>query len=157
MTMSTDTSQMSNQIKTILETVTSLQLATLSLQNRPFSSYAPYALGENCFYLLVSELSPHTHHLHNHPIGCVMIVQQESESNNPYLRPRVQYDVTAEFIEQDSEEWTTGIQLLTDRFGETVTTLVAQKDFYLVRLDPEKVNFIRQFKNDYVIDDTVLY
>lgn len=147
----------SEQIQSILENAKSLQLATLSLQNRPFSSYAPYALGENCFYLLVSELSPHTHHLHNQPLGCVMILQDASLSNDPFLRPRVQYDVTAEFIEQDSDEWALGTGKLIQRFGDIVNTLMAKKDMYLVRLDPTKVNFIQEFKNDHVIESSVLY
>ena len=108
-----------------------LQLATQDADGVPNASYAPFALADDGFYILVSELARHGTNLQASDKLSVMLVEDESESKSVFARKRLTFDATAEVVARDSDTFTKGVAALSARFGEMIDNLAALKDFNL--------------------------
>ena len=78
-----------------------LQLATQDADGVPNASYAPFALADDGFYILVSELARHGTNLQASDKLSVMLVEDESESKSVFARKRLTFDATAEVVARE--------------------------------------------------------
>ncbi|MGI2039644.1 heme utilization protein HutZ [Shewanella frigidimarina] len=122
-----------------------LQLATQDADGVPNASYAPFALADDGFYILVSELARHGTNLQASDKLSVMLVEDESESKSVFARKRLTFDATAEVVARDSETFTKGVAALSARFGEMIDNLAALKDFNLFKLNPHHGLYVKGF------------
>ena len=65
--------RLSQEVLDFIETRKTLQLASLTEEGAPFASYAPFAIGENCLYVLLSALAVHAVYLKAYPKASVLI------------------------------------------------------------------------------------
>jgi len=122
-----------------------LQLATQDADGVPNASYAPFALADDGFYILVSELARHGTNLKASKKLSVMLVEDESESKSVFARKRLTFDATAEIVARDSETFTKGVAALSNRFGEMIDNLAALNDFNLFKLNPHQGLYVKGF------------
>ena len=122
-----------------------LQLATQDADGIPNASYAPFALADDGFYILVSELARHGTNLKASDKLSVMLVADESESKSVFARKRLTFDATAEMVDRDSETFTKGVAALSSRFGEMIDNLAVLKDFNLFKLTPHHGLYVKGF------------
>ncbi|MCL1037338.1 heme utilization protein HutZ [Shewanella submarina] len=122
-----------------------LQLATRNSEGQPNASYSPYALSENGFYILVSDLARHGQNLKMSEQVSVMLVEDESEAKTVFARKRLTFDTTAQRLERDTDAFKEGVLALQQKHGEMVTNLAALGDFNLYRLRPEQGLYVKGF------------
>ncbi|WP_434952949.1 heme utilization protein HutZ [Shewanella sp. HL-SH4] len=123
----------------------SLQLATQDIDGIPNASYAPFALADDGFYILVSEMARHGTNLKVSQKLSVMLVEDESECKSVFARKRLTFDATAEIVTRDSEAFTKGVAALSARFGEMIDNLAVLTDFNLFKLNPHQGLYVKGF------------
>ncbi|MDP3516998.1 MAG: pyridoxamine 5'-phosphate oxidase family protein [Pseudohongiella sp.] len=134
----------------------SLQLATLSPEGHPYASYAPFAIGEECLYVLLSDIALHAVNLRHHPQASVLIIEDEDSATELFARKRVNYSVKAELLEYQSEAWLQGMESLAGRHGERSRNLGEHSDFKMFRLKPERGRYVKGFGRAYDLEGETL-
>tara|TARA_Y100000590_G_C15646080_1_gene986908 strand:+ start:732 stop:1244 length:513 start_codon:yes stop_codon:yes gene_type:complete len=137
--------------KNIINNMNTVILSTVSEKGYPNASYAPCAVDEhNNFFIYISKLSKHTNNLIGNPLVSIMIIEDESESENIFARKRLTIEAHAEVIKRDSKKWLDKMSLLENKFGEPIEYLKNLTDFYLFNLKPDNGllvhGFARAFK-----------
>jgi len=122
-----------------------LQLASITETGEPFASYAPFAIGDGVFYVLLSELAIHGKNLQHHAQVSILIVEDEGDADEVFARVRVQFSAVAQLIPRDTPAWQTGIQALAQRHGDRIHQLRQLPDFKLFQLQPNTLRFVKGF------------
>ncbi len=128
-----------------------LQLASIQEDGSPYSSYAPFAIGEECLYVLLSEIAIHGVNLQHNPKASVLIVQDEDAAEQIFARVRVNYSVEAELIPNDTEAWELGVKTLAERQGQMIEHLSQMQDFKLFKLNPKGGRYVKGFGKAYTL------
>lgn len=156
--MSQDQTPNSNQIQKILpelnrlhEESLSLLLATLSVEGLPRMSYSPFVYLNNAYYIYISKLAQHTQDIEANPRFSMMMIDDESKTRNIYARARLSFDVDANLVERESEEYKTALDGLKNRAGGTVDLLSSLSDFLLFKLVPVQGRLVVGFGQAYEI------
>lgn len=135
----------------LINNMQTIMMSTIDSEGKPNSSYAPSVI-DSCgnYYVYISKLSKHTLNMLNNPNVSMMIIEDESKTENVFGRKRFTMDSDVKVIDRDSEEWKEVILLMENKFGETMTYLKDLTDFYLFKLKPESGllvhGFARAFK-----------
>ncbi|KVX02359.1 heme utilization protein HutZ [Shewanella frigidimarina] len=124
---------------------TTLQLATQDANGIPNASYAPFALADDGFYILVSELARHGTNLKASTRLSVMLIEDESEAKSVFARKRLTFDATAEIVDRNSVTFSKGVSVLSTRFGDMVDNLASLTDFNLFKLTPHHGLYVKGF------------
>jgi heme iron utilization protein len=122
-----------------------LELATNDADGKPNVSYAPFAVDERGFYILVSDMARHGMNLKAKDDVSVMLVEDEAAAKTVFARKRLTFDAKAQLITRDNPEFTQGVASLVARFGEMSENLAALADFNLYRLVPHKGLYVKGF------------
>ncbi len=133
------------EIQAFREKCHCLVLATMNNNHCPNVSYAPFALAEKGYYILVSDLAQHGQNLKQQPDLSLMMLEDESASKALYARRRLSFDAKAHWIPRTQTEWSLGIAALRARHGELIDDLSQLGDFNLYRLTPEKGRYVKGF------------
>lgn len=150
--MDTDLQQLQPEINRLHTECLSLIMATLNDQNEPNASYTPFAWQNNCFYILVSGMATHTVNLQQNPNLAVLLVDDESKTKNIYARVRLSYQVRAEAVDKNSDEYGGALAALTARAGKTAELVASLPDFVMYRLQPSKGTLVQGFGKAFVFD-----
>ncbi|GIU47532.1 heme utilization protein HutZ [Shewanella algidipiscicola] len=122
-----------------------LQLATQDQHGVPNASYAPFALADDGFYILVSELARHGTNLKASKLLSVMLLEDEAEAKSVFARKRLTFDATAESVARGSDSFSKGVAALSARFGEMIDNLAELNDFNLYKLTPHQGLYVKGF------------
>lgn len=144
-------------IVALREQCQTLVLSTLDNQGTPNVSYAPFLWQQDGYYILISEISRHTHNLQQIPKASMMMIEDESSCRDIFARQRLTFDITAEEIFRHDERWAITLPSLRARHGKTVTMLENMSDFRLFRLIPQQGLYVKGFGQAYQVnaDDQV--
>ena len=130
----------------LLDGMNSIILSTVDSKGLPNSSYAPSVIDDqNNFFIYISELSKHTSNLISNPNLSMMIVKDESESENIFGRKRFTMTAKAEIVKRDSDDWVSSVRLMEKKFGESITFLKDMTDFHLFKLVPSEGLLVHGF------------
>lgn len=127
----------------------SLHLATLMESGAPYASYAPYASGPDCFYVLLSDIAVHGLNLQHHPIASVLIVEDEDSASELFARKRLSYQVRADRVQFEDDLWQPTIQQMAHKLGPRIYDLSKLADFHLFTLTPTQGRFVKGFGRAY--------
>jgi putative heme iron utilization protein len=141
--------RLSGEVLELINARRSLQLATLCEDGSPYASYAPYAVGDDCLYVLVSDIAVHGLNLARDGRASVLVIEDEDGAGELFARIRVNYRVRAEQIAPDSKAWHDGVARLADRHGERPRKLSELADFRLFRLTPLGGRYVKGFGRAY--------
>ncbi len=141
--------RLDSEILAFIESRKTLQLASIDETGFPFSSYAPFALGDDCLYVLLSEIAVHGVNLQANPKASTLIVEDEDTAEILFARLRVNYRMNVEHIEYQADGWNTGIAALVARHGEISANLSEKQDFKLFKLTPESGRYVKGFGRAY--------
>ena len=130
----------------------SLQLSSITSEGRPYASYAPFALGESCLFVLISEIAIHAINLQKKPIASILILEDEDTSDELFARKRVNYSVNAEQLVLGSDEWLHGVNILASRHGDRINNLSELDDFKLFKLKPSEGRYVKGFGRAYAFE-----
>ncbi|WP_085757881.1 HugZ family protein [Oceanicoccus sagamiensis] len=144
--------RLADELEEFLMTRRTLHLSTLDQDGHPYASYAPFAKGDDCLYVLLSDIAVHGVNLKNNPKAAVLIVEDESEAQTIFARIRVNYQVQAQHIPFDAgAEYDEGIDCLQKKQGDRVLNLSQLSDFNLFKLTPLGGRFVKDFGRAYTI------
>lgn len=141
--------RLGDEVRNFIESRKSLQLSTVKKDGTPFASYAPFAIGEECLYVLLSEIAVHAVNLQHNSKASVLIIEDEDNCEELFARLRVNYSVEAEMIEWNTEGWHLGIEVLSERHGDRIVELAKHEDFKLFRLKPLGGRYVKGFARAY--------
>lgn len=147
-----ESEDLQSEYRRLRDTRLSLQLATVDGDGRPHASYAPFVTSENDFYVYVSQLSEHTRNLLDTARASVLVIEDESEADNPFVRRRLVFDCRATTIARDTPLWGETLDRFEQRFGDIVQTLRELRDFVLFRLHAESGVYVRGFGQAYRLE-----
>jgi len=135
------------EIKKLVESKNTLQLATVNEHGKPNASYAPFVCCDDGYYILISEMAMHTKNILVNPKASLMIIEDESEADNLHSRKRLTLDATALLVSHET----------IDRLGDTVNTLVQLSDFHLIHLQPKQGLYVKGFGKAYPVSSNDLF
>lgn len=141
--------RLSDEVLELLHSRRSLQLATVCEDGSPYASYAPYAIGEDCLYVLLSDIAVHGLNLLHEPRASVLVIEDEDTAGELFARIRVNYRVKAREIPVGESDWEHGVALLESRHGERPRKLSQLADFRLFRLSPLGGRYVKGFGRAY--------
>ena len=121
----------------LLSNMKSIMLSTVDKDNLPNASYAPSVIDDDGnFFIYISKLSKHTRNLLQKNEVSIMIIEDESHSDNLFARKRFTIKAESINIERDSDEWIEKIDLMENKFGESISYLRNLTDFFMFKLTP---------------------
>lgn len=115
----------------------SIILSTMNDDGTPLVSYAPMIFNNHHWYILISQMAPHTKNLLRHPQGAGLLVEDESLVASIFFRKRLSFSFSVHLIGSSSEL----TQLFEARHGEMVKML-ASMDFQYWQLLPGEGTFV---------------
>lgn len=141
----TETSTPEQVLTELRAQMKSVLLATLGADGEPHNGYTPFIFDAQNFVIFVSQLSLHTRDLLDNGRASVMLIADETDSEQIFARTRVSYQCRAEVVAVDSQDY----EFLLDRFqahhGKMIGVLRQLPDFVLFRLVPRKGQFVMGF------------
>ncbi len=138
------------EITDFIQLQKTLILSSIDPQGQPYASYAPFGIGDECLYVLLSDIALHAVNLKLNPTPSVMIIQDENASGELFARLRVTYRVEAtEIAHTAGEAYETGINALVARHGQRINELKQLRDFHLFRLQPVSGRYVKGFGRAY--------
>ncbi|WP_042342427.1 HugZ family protein [Calothrix sp. PCC 7507] len=144
--------QAQSEYQGFLEEFKSIIISTVSEQGLPNASYAPFVKDElKNIYIYVSGLSTHTKNIYANPHVSVLLIEDESQSNQVFARRRLNFDCTATLIERETEEWNKIVEQFQERFGQIIEVLRDLNDFRIFQLTPYEGRFVIGFGAAYHI------
>ncbi len=141
--------RLEEEIRDFVASRKTLQLASNKECGEPFASYAPFAIGDDCLYVMLSDIAVHAKNLRCHKQASVLILEDEGNTDELFARKRVNYFVRAEHIEVDAEGWEEGLDALVARQGERSRNLSQLSDFHLFKLVPQHGRYVKGFGKAY--------
>lgn len=118
--------------------------------------YAPYIFYENYYYIFVSELSTHVKLLLKKNVGTFMIINDETISQNIWVRFRLKFSAKIEVIIRDSEDFSIVCEKIRYKHGKTMNLIKQFSDFHLIKIIPSRGTFISGFGNAYNLEGQYL-
>lgn len=137
----------------LLQSQKTLLLSTVSNQDFPEISYAPYVKDQQgVFYIYVSDLAAHTENLLDNGFASIMFIRNEEQSPNLFARERAIFTCTVSEISKDTECYEKQIEAMKQQLGETVNLLASLPDFHLLALKPVEGRYIAGFGRAFKIN-----
>jgi putative heme iron utilization protein len=119
-----------------IEQFDTLMISSISSNQKPHSSYAPFVSQDKQFYICISKMAKHTNNLLKTESASIMFIEDESESTNSFARKRVTFDVDVLNIQREEEKFSEIMQLFNEKFGEKASMYEQMADFYLFEFTP---------------------
>jgi heme iron utilization protein len=141
------------QIKCLFEDCKSLQLATINKDGTPLSSYAPFVLNNGRIYLFLSRLAQHFQNIEHASYVSVLLIRDESISENVFARERAEFNCTTRLLERDHSRATDLLDGFEERHGDTVQVLRGLNDFMMFELTPASGNYVEGFGKAFRLTD----
>jgi hypothetical protein len=148
--------RLGNEVRDFIHSRKSLQLASLGPDGVPYASYAPFAIGENCLYVMLSELAIHGINLQRNPRVSVLVIEDEDSADELFARVRVNYAMEARLLTRDSDQWQVALAHLTARHGQRPADLSNLQDFKMFRLAPLGGRYVKGFGRAYSLEGGTL-
>ena len=157
--MDSDKQQIEIDIAQLLDDLKSLMLATVHKDKTPLASYTPFAIADNDsgLWILVSDLAGHAQNLSRSGLCSSLLIRDEQDSTQVYVRERLQYEMKSVEYPRDHPDWESGIKTLRDRQGALVETLTSLADFRLFLLVPQSGRYVVGFGKAYELKVTSLF
>ncbi|NVJ53581.1 MAG: pyridoxamine 5'-phosphate oxidase family protein [Campylobacteraceae bacterium] len=124
-------------------------ISSLDEHNFPFTSYAPFILKDNKFYVYLSSMAKHSHNLTKNKNSSIFFIEDEKECENIFARKRVVYQCTTNKLARDTKEFNELISIFEDKYGSTVSMLKDMKDFSFFEFEVIKGEAILGFGKAY--------
>lgn len=149
--------QKNNRVKKAIDklhdSVLTIVLSTLNSNGEPETSYSPYAFDGENYFVLTSDLAPHSQNMKQNSKISFILIEDETNAKYLYDRTRLSYHAETQIVNKESEEFKQVIDILKDRAGKMVDLLVTFPDFNLFKITPSHGRLILGFGEAYLIDN----
>ncbi|MGL4820166.1 MAG: pyridoxamine 5'-phosphate oxidase family protein, partial [Bacilli bacterium] len=117
-----------------------LVLSTVDQEGQPFQSYAPFVKKEDAFYIYISRTAEHHDFLAAHPVAHMMILKDESASQNQFARERTHMRVNATMLGEAEHEHI--FELFNEQHPPQLITMLRGLDFSLFKLTADTARYV---------------
>ncbi len=122
------------QLSTYLEPFKSAVLGTISENEYPFSSYAPFYYDGISIYIFISDIATHAKNMQQRPKASAFFIEDESQTQQIFARKRISLQCEVTRISKDNDSFEPIMEAFVSKQGETLTMLMGMGDFNLYRL-----------------------
>jgi len=143
--MNTDQSHIQSAIEALVNSLKSVQLATLNAEQHPEISYTPFMRLDDAYYIFISELASHTQNILLQPKLSLLFIEDEQSAKNIFARKRLSLNVLASECKQGTEQCTFILDEFEQQHGKTVSLLRQLPDFHLFKLTAENGSYVQGF------------
>ena len=133
----------------------SLQIASVDQDAKPHISYAPFVSKQKRLYICTSGLAKHTSNLTQNRNASIMLIEDESKSENVFARKRVTFDVEVTTIPRNSIEFEGAISLFERKFGENAMIYRSLPDFVMFEMKPQSGRAVFGFGAAFDLKDQI--
>ena len=134
------------------ETMQTIILSTITETGAVDTSYSPYFFDGNDYYILISDLAPHSKNIKANSNISFLIIDDESNTKNIYARRRLSFHALATIVERGTEQFDSVVDLLAKKVSKMVYMLAEMNDFNLFKLTPKEGRLVIGFGKTYIID-----
>ena len=120
----------------LLEPYQTTILGTLSDNDYPFSSYAPFYYDGEVVYVFLSNIATHAQNMQTTPKASAFFIEDESITENMFRRKRISLQCNVNLISRDDSYFESVMEAFTQKQGSTLTMLMGMADFNLYALTP---------------------
>ncbi|KTG16035.1 MULTISPECIES: hypothetical protein [unclassified Guyparkeria] len=150
---SPDLAAEADRLVRFLNEQTSLVLAVSPLADGvPVIGTLPFACLDGAFWVLASELAPHTRPLLAGREASVALLADQAVTRNPFARERAQWTASVESVGRDDDRFAGITTALRGRHGKTVDLLCGLGDFHLLGFHPGAGSYVNGFGSAFVLD-----
>ena len=135
-----------------MTTFKSLVISSLDEHNLPFTSYAPFIIKDDKFYVYLSTMAKHSTNLSTNENSSIFFIEDENSCENIFARKRVVYQCKTNQLKRDTEQFKELINLFEEKHGSTVSMLKDMKDFAFFEFEVLKGEAILGFGKAYNIN-----
>lgn len=128
-----------------------LHLASTSLDGVPEASYAPCVHLDGIWYVYLSDLAKHTQNILTTGRVSILLIEPAQASANMFALKRVSFDMKAEDVSRETEQWSSVLDFFESRFGAMVAMIRPLSDFHLIALEPISGGFVRGFGQAFIL------
>ena len=146
------TNNVQDTLDSLHESVLTVILSTIKKDGGVETSYSPYFFDGNDYYVLISDLAPHSQNMKINPQISFIIIDDESKTKNIYARRRLSSQATAEIVDKNSPIFEKVIDQLAKRVSKMVYMLCEMNDFNLFKIAPTSGRIVIGFGKTYLID-----
>lgn len=141
------------RLAAFLEAQSALVLAVSPADDGPpVIGTLPFARLDGVFWVLASELAPHTRPLLDRREASVALLADQSATRNPFARERAQWTASVETVARDDDRFSAITAALRERHGKTVELLCGLGDFHLLGFHPRAGSYVNGFGSAFVLD-----
>lgn len=120
----------------------SLIISSVSDENEPLTSYAPFVKKEEKYYVSISSNLPHFINMQSTKKAHILIIEDESSAEHIYARKRMYFSAECAVVQENSEEI---YKLFDKRYGESLAFLRSMKDFKIIEFSPQEKSLVLGF------------
>jgi heme oxygenase (biliverdin-IX-beta and delta-forming) len=143
--MSTAEQELIEAAESLSNSLSSVQLATLSSDGEPNISYTPFTKYNGDIYIFISELANHTKNITEHPLVSALFIEDEQDSKNIFARKRLTLKCQCKELARTHSEWSIIMEAFEEKLGKTVALLRSLPDFHLFKLSPISGTYVKGF------------
>jgi putative heme iron utilization protein len=134
------------------DTTQSLFISTITTNEDPNSSYAPYIMDDTGnFYIFISQLAQHTGDLQRNPRVSILLAEDEQNTSQLFARKRANYYCHCSPVKKESPDYTALLDAFETRFGSIMKLLRTLPDFILFKLEVQSGSFVQGFGKAFTI------
>lgn len=139
-----------NELQEFIKTFKSVNISSLSIDNKVLCSYAPIIFKNNEMFILISEVAKHFANIKNNPNNVeIMFLEDECKAASIFARKRLSYQVNATIVDDRKEEL---FEALKEIHGNEVEVFKTMLDFHFIKLEIKSGRFVKGFGKAYDID-----
>lgn len=140
------------RLLSLREEMRALILATIDEDGFPSISTLPFVWLHEAFWVLMSDLSPHTRHVRVSPTVEIMLLEDEAGVTNIYNRTRVTWRADVSRVDRVDGRVDEVFEHFRARHGKIVDVLLQLPDFHLHRIAPGSGRLVNGFGKAFKID-----
>lgn len=127
-----------------------LILSLIDEDGKPFISYAPFVKKDGKLYIYISQIADHYRYMENNEFVDVLLIADESETNNKFATERVRWSCSSENIGNDGHEDI--FELFNADHGAKMVDLLRGLDFSLFEMTPLQGRYVVGFGMAFDLD-----
>ncbi len=140
------------KIIALMNSLKTVSLATVGVNNIPTISYAPYINYANNHYIYISQIADHYKNLEVNKNLEIMFIEDELAAKIMIARKRVTFQCDAEILNRDIKEFDQILNLMAQKVDKNIEFTKQLGDFRLVKLKFNQGKYIHGIGKAYNID-----
>lgn len=125
-------------------------LSLIDNDGKPFISYAPFVKKDGKLYIYISQIAEHYGYMESNDFVDVLLIADESATNNKFATERVRWSCTALNIGNEGNDEI--FALFNEAHGEKMVDLLRTLDFSLFEMEPQQGRYVVGFGMAFDID-----